>query len=205
MTFKKNPQQNIIQINFLSLTKHTQSLGTILISIYILKGNSCKQRANTYILRHRVCFQMQFRTVLINYFRLPYSRGSFTVIFMPPNRMIGCILFLSCLPVVNFNHRFNFWTVWDRVFIFGMYTPLMMPTNLIEIKVIDILTLTLNFPNSIFRLCCRQAHSVLQTHVIFQTMMMLLASLSLSHCSSTWQKVYYFCIYRLVASSCQVL
>ena len=43
------------------------------------KRKFMKQRANTYILRHRVCFQMQFRTVLINYFRLTYSRGSFTV------------------------------------------------------------------------------------------------------------------------------
>ena len=44
--------------------------------------------------------------------------------------MIGDILFkivLSvCLSVVNFNLRYNFWTVRDRDFIFGMHTPLMM-------------------------------------------------------------------------------
>ena len=44
----------------------------------------------------------------------------------PPDRMIGGIL-LSCLFVVNFNLRYNFWTVRDRDFIFGMHTPLMMP------------------------------------------------------------------------------
>ena len=32
-----------------------------------------------------------------------------------------------CLSVVNFNLRYNFWTVKDRDFIFGMHTPLMMP------------------------------------------------------------------------------
>ena len=45
--------------------------------------------------------------------------------------MIGGILFLSCvfvcLSVVNFNLRYNFWTVRDRDFIFGMHTPLMTP------------------------------------------------------------------------------
>ena len=55
----------------------------------------------------------------------------FLLVFMPPNRMIGGILFLSCLSVclsvVNFNLRYNFWTVRDRDFIFGMHTPLMTP------------------------------------------------------------------------------
>ena len=32
-----------------------------------------------------------------------------------------------CLSVVNFNLRYNFWTVRDRDFIFGMHTPLMTP------------------------------------------------------------------------------
>ena len=41
--------------------------------------------------------------------------------------MIGGILFLSCLSVVTFNLRYNFWTVRDRDFISGMHTPLMMP------------------------------------------------------------------------------
>ena len=56
-------------------------------------------------------------------------------LFMPPDRMIGGILFLSCLfvclficlSVVNFNLRYNFWTVRGRYFIFGLHTPLMMP------------------------------------------------------------------------------
>ena len=62
--------------------------------------------------------------------------------FMPPDRMIGGILFLFCLfvclsvcqficlsvclCVVNFNLRYNFWTVRGRDFIFGMHTLLIM-------------------------------------------------------------------------------
>ena len=41
-----------------------------------------------------------------------------------------CLLFVClsvCLSVVNFNLRYNFWTVRDRDFIFGMHTPLMKP------------------------------------------------------------------------------
>ena len=47
--------------------------------------------------------------------------------------MIGCILFVLfvclfvCLSIVNFNIRYNFWTIRDRYFIFGMHTPLMRP------------------------------------------------------------------------------
>ena len=36
------------------------------------------------------------------------------------------VLFLSCLSVVNFNIRYNFWTIRDRDFIFGMHTSLVM-------------------------------------------------------------------------------
>ena len=58
---------------------------------------------------------------------------------MPPDRVIGGKLFLSglfvCLSVclfvglsvVNFNLRYNFWTVRDRDFISGLHTPLMTP------------------------------------------------------------------------------
>ena len=35
-----------------------------------------------------------------------------------------------CLSVVNFNLRYNFWTVRDRDFIFGMHTPLMTPRSM---------------------------------------------------------------------------
>ena len=60
------------------------------------KGNSWKQRANTYFLRHRVCFQMQFRTVLINYFRWTYSRGSFTVLLFQQGCPTCGIVARSC-------------------------------------------------------------------------------------------------------------
>ena len=50
--------------------------------------------------------------------------------FMPPDRMIGaycfCPVCLFVLSVVNFNLCYNFWTVRDRDFIYGMYTPLMI-------------------------------------------------------------------------------
>ena len=64
---------------------------------------------------------------------------TFRMLFMPPDRMIGGILFLSCLSVcllvclsfclsvVNFNLPNNFWPVRDRDFILGMHTPLMTP------------------------------------------------------------------------------
>ena len=50
----------------------------------------------------------------------------------PPPREsndLGHIVFVSsvCLSVVNFNIRYNFWTMRDRDFIFDMHTPLMMP------------------------------------------------------------------------------
>ena len=35
-----------------------------------------------------------------------------------------------CLSVVNFNIHYNFWTVRDRDFIFGMHTQLMMPVQM---------------------------------------------------------------------------
>ena len=55
-------------------------------------------------------------------------------IFMPPDPMTGghivfvlSVCLFVCLSVVNFNLRYNFSTVRDREFIFGMHTTLMMP------------------------------------------------------------------------------
>ena len=63
--------------------------------------------------------------------QIKFQCRQFPSIFMPPDQMIGEILFLSCLfvclSVVNFNLRYNFWTVRDRDFIFGMNTPLIIP------------------------------------------------------------------------------
>ena len=55
-----------------------------------------------------------------------------TDIFMPPDWMIGayyfCPVFLFvCVSFVNFNLHYNFWTVRDRDFMFGMHTQLMRP------------------------------------------------------------------------------
>ena len=98
------------------------------------------------------------------YFRLCFHWG----IFMPPDWMIGGILFLSCLfvclSVVNFNLRYNFGTIRDKDFIFGKHTPLMMPFQLTPRSLVSF---DLDAKNNFFRLCCRQGHSVSQTHLDF--------------------------------------
>ena len=45
---------------------------------------------------------------------------------MPPDRMIGG-MYCVCLSVVNFNLRYNFWTIRDRDFICDVHTPQMTP------------------------------------------------------------------------------
>ena len=60
--------------------------------------------------------------------------------------MIRGILFLSCLSVVNFNLHYNFWTVKDRDFIFGMHTQYSTNDTLSNnTKVNELVTLTLTF------------------------------------------------------------
>ena len=64
---------------------------------------------------------------------------------MPVDRMIGGILFLSCLSVcllvVNFNIRCKFLTIRDKDFIFGFHTALMIPIQIAPTS----MTLTLTF------------------------------------------------------------
>ena len=73
------------------------------------------------------------------------------------------VCMLVSLSVVNFNIRYNFWTVRDRDFIFGMHIQLMMPFGRWPCD--------LDFHhcanNSFFWLCCRWRHSVSQKHVFF--------------------------------------
>ena len=53
-------------------------------------------------------------------------RGVFVPLGQPWSSF--CPVCLSvCLSVVNFNLRYNFWTIRGRDFIFGMHTPLMIP------------------------------------------------------------------------------
>ena len=68
-------------------------------------------------------------------FLCPRIEWSGHIVYAPGSNDRG-ILFSSCLfvcclsvclSVVNFNLRYNIWTVRDRDFIFGMHTPLMMP------------------------------------------------------------------------------
>ena len=54
-------------------------------------------------------------------FYVPGSNDRGHIVFV-----LSVYLFV-CLFIVNFNLRYNFWTVRDRYFIFGMHTPLMMP------------------------------------------------------------------------------
>ena len=54
------------------------------------------------------------------------------VILMPLIDRLGLIdfvlsVYLVCPSVLNFNLWYNFWTIRDRDFIFGMHTPLMIP------------------------------------------------------------------------------
>ena len=89
-------------------------------------------------------------------------------IFMPPDWMIGGILFLSCLSVrcclsvsvVNFNLRYNFRTVRDRDFIFGMHTPEWRPFKWHQGQWPCDLDCDLEAKNSFFGLCCRRGHTV---------------------------------------------
>ena len=67
---------------------------------------------------------------------------------------------LVCLSVVNFNLRYNFRTVRDKDFIFGMHTPLMMPFQMTPRSMTLCLDVDLEAKNSFFRLCCRRGHTV---------------------------------------------
>ena len=57
--------------------------------------------------------------------------------YAPGSNDRGHIVFVQsvclsvCFSVVNFNMRYNFWTVKGGDFIFGMHTPLMMPFQMI--------------------------------------------------------------------------
>ena len=96
---------------------------------------------------------------------VPHSLYSISFISMPPDRMIGDILCLSCLfvclSVVIFNLRYNIWTVRDRNFIFGMHTPLMMPFQLTPRSMTLWPWLWPWRLKYLFRLCCHRGHTVM--------------------------------------------
>ena len=69
----------------------------------------------------KLCSYLQ--TTLISSFLCPRIEWSGAYCFCP----VCLFVCLSvCLSVVNFNLCYNFWTVRDRDFIFGMHAPLMM-------------------------------------------------------------------------------
>ena len=86
-----------------------------------------------------------------------------------PDRMIGGIFFLSCLficlSVVNFNLRFNFWTVRHIWHPYCTNDALSNDTN-----VNDLVTLTLTLKLKIaFWILLPPGHSVSQTHFDFRS------------------------------------
>ena len=97
-------------------------------------------------------------------------------IFMPLDRMIRGILFLSCLFVCLFvwhcqlYHSLLLWSVRNRGFIFGMHTQIMTPFQMTPRSITQWpcdLDFDLRAKNSFFRLCCHRGHSVSQTHLDF--------------------------------------
>ena len=93
---------------------------------------------------------------------------SLFIFYAPGSNDRGHIVFVLsvclfvCLSVVNFNIPYNFWTVRDRDFIFGMHTPLMMPFQMTPTDQVQWpcdLDFDLCSKNSFFGLCCRQGHS----------------------------------------------
>ena len=62
-------------------------------------------------------------------FNAPGSNDRGHIVFVRSVCLSVCLF--VCLSVINFNLHYNFWTVRDRDFIFGMHTPLMMPFQMI--------------------------------------------------------------------------
>ena len=80
---------------------------------------------------------------------------------------LSVCLFIS-LSVVNFNLRYNFWTVRDKDFIFGIFGMHINDALSSDTKVNDLVTFTLTFvQKKLFELCCHRGNSVSQTHVFF--------------------------------------
>ena len=78
-----------------------------------------------------------FCVLLINMLQMKDNNG----IFLCPALNNHSIL---CLSFVNFNICYNFWTVGDRDFIFGMHTHLLMPFQMTPRSLIcDLLTFVL--------------------------------------------------------------
>ena len=111
----------------------------------------------------RVGFSYVDNVTLLRVFLCPRIEWSGAYCFCPV--CLSVCLFV-CLSVVNFNHRYNFWTVRGRDFIFAMYTPLMMPFQMTPRS----MTLTLTFALTIAFLDFVAAGgivSVSQTHLDF--------------------------------------
>ena len=109
------------------------------LKLTIVSRSLCKR---TFLYRTSLCyFTYALSVVCVCHKTVPDL-----FLFMPPDRIIGGMLFLSCLficlsvclSIVSFNIRYDFWTVRGRDFIFGTNDALSNDT-----KVNDIVTLTL--------------------------------------------------------------
>ena len=107
------------------------------------------------------------------------SSWNITKYLMSPDRMIEGILIFACLFVFlslclfvcllsTLNLRYNFWTVRDRDFIFGMHAYSTNDALSNDTKVNDLVTLTLTSKLKIpFSTLLPPGHSVSQTHLDF--------------------------------------
>ena len=155
------------------------------ICVYVSTNcHKCAECATTKILKKKIKKSTQGK-----HWKLPPdikilgTSTSYAYIFMPPDRMIGGILFLSCLfvclfvclSVVNFNLRYNLWTVRDGDLIFGVHTPIMMPFQMTPSSMT--LSLTLMLKIAFWTLLPPGAYcSVSQTHLDFFCQIMSLNS-----------------------------
>ena len=83
----------------------------------------CKKKTHSYTALSQNCTYIppiQF------YFYAPVSNDRGYIVSVMSVCLFVVCLFV-CLSVVNFNLRYNFWTVRDGDFIYGMHTPLMTP------------------------------------------------------------------------------
>ena len=86
------------------------------------------RRGSKYELCKSISFIMKTKCRCSYNFLCPWIEWSGAYCFCPVCLFVCLsVCLFVCLSVVNFNLRYNFWTVRDRDFIFCMHTPVMMP------------------------------------------------------------------------------
>ena len=165
--FNKTPSQGAsVSINLLILLPNITDLDfvatrgirvsqTYLVCVnnaVLRKTNNMENCATGLPLSSR-CYSVHLNSFLYNFVTITFLVDDRYEIYIasifiipPPHRIMGAYCFCTVCPfvyltVVNFNLRYNFWTVWNRDFIFGMQTLLMMPFQMTPRS----MTLTLTF------------------------------------------------------------